>query len=168
VNSLKIILASLVIFGAGAIAGVLVGSHHPFRHRHELVVNPPDVREHGDRHDVPPPPLVGNRLNKDFLQRLDDKLQLTPDQKDKIGKIIADGQERNHQIWTNVAPQLRAEIQDVHKQIREQLTPEQREQFDDLLKRPRKNNSSTNAPPVPPSAPATNSPASIKPKTPCV
>ena len=168
-NSWKIILASLVIFGAGAVAGGLLAGHHPFRHRHEM--SSPDGREHPEHRDVPAPPLVANRLGKDFLQRLDDKLQLTPDQKEKIGRIIADGQERNHEIWTNVAPQIRAEIQDVHRQIRDQLTPEQREQFDDLLKHPPRKNSSTNAPPVvPPTAPAamTNSPASIQIKTPCV
>jgi len=165
VNTWKIILASIVIFAAGAIAGSLVGSHHPFRHRHEMT-NPPEGRE---RHEVPPPPLVV-RLNKDFLQRLDDKLQLTPDQKEKIAKIIADGQERNHQIWTNVAPQLRAEIADVHRQIREQLAPEQKEQFEELLKRPSRKSNSTNAPVVPTNAPSlrTNSPASIKLKLPCV
>jgi len=154
VNYWKIILASLVIFGAGVMTGGLVASHHPFRHHHEMA-NSPDGREHSEHRDVPAPPLVAKRLNKDFLQSLDDKLQLTPDQKDKIGKIIADGQEHNHQIWTNVAPQIRAEIQEVHRQIREQLAPEQREQFDDWLKHPPRKNNSTNAPP----AGVTNAPA---------
>ena len=167
-NSWKIILAAVVIFGAGAIAGGLVAGHRPFRHHHEMVNPAPDGHE---RREVPAPPLVANRLNKQFLQQLDDKLQLTPEQKEKIGKMIAEGQERNHEIWTNVAPQLRAVIADVHRQIREQLTSEQREQFEELLRHPPRKNSSTNAPPVvPTNAPAlrTNSPAAIKPKAPCV
>ena len=154
-NSWKIILASIVIFGAGFVAGGVVGSHHPFHHRHENV-STPDGREHPERRDVPPPPLVANRLGKDFLQRLDDKLQLAPDQKEKIGKIIADGQEHNHQIWTNVAPQLRAEIMEVNRQIKEQLTPEQCEQFEEMLRHPQHRGNGTNAPAA---NPGTNAPA---------
>ena len=95
-------------------------------------------------------------------------MQLTAEQKEKIQKIVADGQERNHAIWTNVAPQMRGVIQDVHQQIREQLTPEQKEQFEELLKHPpTRKAASTNAPPLKPQAPApgTNSPAASVKKT---
>ena len=154
-NSWKIILAALVIFGAGVMAGTLVATHHSLR-AEENPSPTPEGRDHP--RDLPRPPLV-DVLGKKFLQQLDEKLQLTSEQKTNIQKIIVEGQERNRAIWTNVAPQMREVIQDVHKEVREQLTPEQQKQFEELLKqvRPPRKMNSTNAPSN--VAPMTNSPA---------
>jgi len=70
-------------------------------------------------------------LGKQFVQQLDSALHLTPEQRVAIAKIVADGQERNHEIWTNVAPQMHKVLQDVRQLIREQLAPEQRKQFEE-------------------------------------
>ena len=156
-NSWKVILASLVIFGTGVVTGGLLVDHTHHARRaleHEAVRTPPEI---------PMPKPIADRIGKQLIQTLNDKLQLTQEQKEKIQKIVADGQDRNHAIWTNVAPQMRAVIQDVHQQIREQLTPEQKEQFEELLKHPpmQRKSGSTNAPPVKPLTPETptNSPA---------
>jgi hypothetical protein len=92
-----------------------------------------------------PPPQV---LSKDFLQRLDGELRLTKDQHEAVQKIIGDGQN-----------EMRKVIQDSRLEIREVLTAEQRDQFDELMKRPfHKPIFSTNAPPPAVSnAPATSS-----------
>lgn len=157
-NSWKIILAALVIFGAGVMAGTLVATHHPLAAPENP--NPPsENRDHPPHMELPRPPLVEQSLNKKFLQQLNDKLQLSADQYTNIQKIISEGQEKNHAIWTNVAPEIRGVIMDTHKQIREQLTSDQKEKFEELLKQlhpPRKQNS-TNAPPK--IAPMTNSAA---------
>lgn len=164
-NSWKIILAALVIFGAGVMAGTLIATHHPLRSSEEPNP-PPDGRDHPPHMELPRPPLV-DVLGKKFLQQLNDKLQLTPDQYTNIQKIISEGQEKNHAIWTNVAPEIRGVIMDTHRQIREQLTPDQQKQFEELLKqvRPPRKPNSTNAPPH--VAPMTNSPAAALVK-PCV
>ena len=75
-------------------------------------------------------------------------MQLTPEQREKIGKIISDGQERNHDLWKLVSPQFRGVMQDVHHRIRAELTPERRKQFEELIQQlsPRKPLVSTNAP----------------------
>src|ERR1044071_3875210 len=105
-------------------AGTLLATRHPLRSEPNL--------EHAEPKLPPEPPMV-RQINKDFLKKLDDKLQLAPDQHLKIEKIIAEGQERNHEIWrTNAGPQMRAVILDVNRQIREQLTPDQREKFEEL------------------------------------
>jgi Spy/CpxP family protein refolding chaperone len=88
-------------------------------------------------------------------------LQLTPDQREKIGKIIANGQERNRDLWKLVSPQFREVMQDVRQHIRAVLTPEQRKQFEELMKQmsPRRSPAPTNAPlALPPAAPAEISP----------
>jgi len=138
VNSWKVILASLVIFGAGVVTGGLLVNHTSRFHPHDNFRPPPDI---------PIPRPIAERISKQFIQQLNDKLQLTSEQKDKIEKIVADGQERNHCIWTNVAPKMRDVIQDVNKQIRDQLTPAQQEQFEEMLKHPPRKSNSTNAPP---------------------
>jgi Spy/CpxP family protein refolding chaperone len=88
--------------------------------------------------------------SKEFVQKLDDALKLTPEQRDAIEKIIADGQEKNHEIWTNITPQIRKVMQDARQQIREQLTPDQRKKFEELLKQFRLQHRppSTNSPPT--------------------
>jgi DNA-binding MarR family transcriptional regulator len=87
-------------------------------------------------------------LSKDFVSRLNDALQLTPVQREVIAKIVADGQERNHELWTNVAPEMRKVMQDVRQQIRAELTPEQLKQFEELMKQhPPRRAPGTNTPP---------------------
>jgi hypothetical protein len=160
VNSWKVILATVVIFGAGVMTGGLLvnyvdHSHHSHRPPESAQQRPPENHDHADPRpqDISRPGLA-DRLGKQFLQQLDDKLQLTSEQHDKIAKIVAEGQERNHEIWTNVAPKMLAIMQDVNRQIRGELKPEQQRQFEELVKRyaPRRG---TNAPPF---FPPTNAP----------
>ena len=90
-------------------------------------------------------------MSKQFLQRLGDELQLTPEQHDAIQKSISEGQN-----------QMRKVIQDSRLEIRALLTPEQQNLFDELMKRQfRKPLFNTNAPAVLMSA--TNSPATNAP-----
>jgi hypothetical protein len=143
VNFWKIILATVVIFGAGVMTGGLLvnyvdhahqGNHHP-----------------SDNHDSDLPMPHGEMLGKQFLSQLDDVLHLTPDQHKAIEKIIADGQEHNRELWKLVSPQFRAVMQDVHQKIHEQLNPDQWKEFEKLLKqfRPsRRSPNSTNTPPI--------------------
>jgi hypothetical protein len=139
VNSWKIILATVVIFGCGVVTGGLLVNYVERAH--------PEIRRPfaGARHDRPgsqesqlPRPQM---LNQQFVEQLDTALHLTPEQREKIGKIIADGQERNRDLWKLV-------MQDVRQRIRAELTPEQRKQFEELMKQlsPRKPPASTNTP----------------------
>ena len=102
-----------------------------------------------------PLPRLAERLSKEFVIRLDKSLHLTMVQSNNIAKIVADGQERNHVIWTNVAPQMRKVMQDVNQQIRAELTPEQRKQFEELMKQFRPGGHR------PPPPPETNAPPAV-------
>jgi hypothetical protein len=140
-NSWKIILAALVIFGAGVIAGGLL-VHHVTNRPPGYVEPPPagpNAHPPADNHGPTRPPEVplprlAERLSTNFVHQLDKSLHLTPEQRNAIAKIVADGQERNHELWTNVAPQMRKVMQDVNQQIRAELTPEQVKQFEVLMK----------------------------------
>jgi Spy/CpxP family protein refolding chaperone len=136
VNSWKVILAAVVIFGAGVLTGGLLVNYVDHWHWNLQRPRPPEI------------------WRKDFLEHLDKALKLTSAQHDAIKKIISDGQERNRQIWTNAAPEMRQTLEEVHRQIRAELTPDQQKRFEKLLKRfaPQRDN----APPGPP--PSTNPP----------
>ena len=150
-NSWKVILATIVIFGAGVITGGLLVDHvkHPFR--------PP-----------PPPPwwdvpasARAEIFNKQFVQQLNDKLNLTKEQREQIQKIVAQGQENIHNLWKIIGPQFQADLRDTREQIKAVLTPEQRRQFEMLMKQQRqlRHPQETNAPPPSTPSAATNGPA---------
>jgi cell division protein FtsN len=164
VNYWKVILATVVIFGAGVLTGGLLVNFvdHPHsknlhRPQANLDSHPPENHDHPQTRptEVPMPRIAAN-MGKQFVQELNDKLQLTPEQRGKIEKIIAEGQEQNRQLWTNVAPKMRAVMQEVNQQIRAELTGEQLAQFEELLKHPRRPLGGTNAPPA--NLPPTNAP----------
>ena len=139
VNVWKVIFATIVIFGAGVFSGGLLGriasSHSHQRSNNQRPATNGEAHPPTEAHEVqsrtnnlmvmPRPPRPPEILGDRFVQQLDDVLQLTPDQRASIQKIIADGQERNHAIWTNNSAQMRAVIQDVRHRVRETLTPDQ-------------------------------------------
>ncbi|MGA2786126.1 MAG: hypothetical protein ABSF60_01230 [Verrucomicrobiota bacterium] len=140
-NSWKIILAVVVIFGAGMTTGGLLVNHVPDRQSGHVEPSspetnaPPVVENHEPVHTPEIPlPRLADRLSKDFVRRLDKSLHLTMVQSNNIAKIVADGQERNRVIWTNVAPQMRKVMQDVNQQIRAELTPAQLKRFEEVMK----------------------------------
>ncbi len=172
-NSWKVILATVVIFGAGVVTGGLLVSHvRPAR---------PELRRNfSDPHrEVAAQELPLSRpemMNKQFIEQLDSALHLAPDQRKAIEKILADGQQRNRDLWKLVAPQMRSVMQDVNQRIRNQLTPEQQKQFEKLMKqlRPQRRTSGTNTPPatlsttnLPPTAP-TNAPPDMSTNAPAM
>jgi hypothetical protein len=160
VNSWKIILATIVIFGAGVITGGLLVNHvkHPAYVRPPHPTTPPaPPSEMGDM----PAPMRAQMLNKQFVGQLDDELQLTKDQREQIQKIIAQGQQSARDLWKLVGPQFQIISRDTRQQIREVLTPEQRKQFEILVKQQR-HPSSTNAPPTQLTVP-TNTPPPVQP-----
>jgi hypothetical protein len=142
VNNWKVIFATVVIFGAGVVTGGLLVDYvgHSYQKNspkhsaataevHHSATNQPPRQAEAVKLRLP------EILNKPFLQRLDEELRLTPDQHEAIQKIINDGQN-----------QMRKVVQDARLEIREVLTPEQRKQFDELVKRPfRKSLFDTNA-----------------------
>jgi hypothetical protein len=165
-NSWKIILATIVIFGAGVMTGGLLVNHidhsHPKNPRHpETTASATNSASPTNPTNSPGQPGARSQrlpeiLNKQFLQRLNEELHLTAEQHEAIQKIITDSQN-----------QMRKTILDARLEIREQLTPEQQKLFEELIKqRPPKpgsaeaNKHGTNLPPAnsPPAPAPTNAP----------
>jgi hypothetical protein len=170
VNSWKIILATVIIFGAGVVVGGLLVQHiitldHPRPARRSGMAASATNHPPTERADLSKP-RQPDQLSQQFVQKLDDELQLTALQRDAIHKLIAGGQE---QIWTNYVAQTRQVMQEVRQHIREQLNPDQLKVYEKLLKqqtRPpgRRPAGTNNAPATGTNAlllPATNAPAAL-------
>ena len=122
-NAWKVILATLVIFGAGVITGGLLVSYAVHANQTPLkqVVAQPAANPWQLR-------------SRELLRRMDRELDLTPEQRKHIEKIIADSQERTKAIWKPIAGPMNREVQRTVGEIRDELTPEQRQKFNELAK----------------------------------
>lgn len=112
----KVILATVVIFAAGALAGGIL------------------VKTFGPKPDITKPPVPGILSQQRFQSRLKEKLELTPEQTNRIDKIFAESNERIRILWGLIGPELQKELKEVRDNIRAELSPEQREKFEQLLK----------------------------------
>src|SRR5262245_32248843 len=115
-NTWKVILATLIIFGAGVVTGGLLVNYSarslqqsqrpPARQANPRVAqgnpnvaNPntgnPNAGFAGNRVPVPLP----GPLRKEFVDRLDQNLSLTPAQRERIERIMSVGQEHTREAW---------------------------------------------------------------------
>lgn len=160
-NYWKVILATIVIFGAGVITGGLLVSHveHPSRPLFPFRQPSRPVPPARTPYESVPPEVRPEILKTNFVQLLNDNLDLSPKQREQIRKIIAQSQQNTHDLWKLVAPQFQLVWRDTRQQIRDVLTPKQQKEFELLMRQQRslRREPSTNAPPVQPSA-STNGP----------
>jgi Spy/CpxP family protein refolding chaperone len=128
VNTWQVILATMLIFGTGVVTGGLL-VQHSVRSR----------ERHGQPHStMGPHPLTPNSpaaLSRiELLRRAQRELDLTPEQREPIERILKEGQERMKKITETVEPRRRQELRRTMDEFRQVLTPEQRTRFDQLLK----------------------------------
>ncbi len=150
-NVWKIVCATLVIFIAGIVTGVVlvrIGERGPkpwLRQPRELAnrpltnnagqFNPPNNpnRPNASPGNNPGNPNAGP-MSREFVAALDRELRLTPEQREQVKKIMSAGQERIRELRQGIDPEVRKEMQKTHEQIQALLTPEQREQFQRVMK----------------------------------
>ncbi len=157
-NYWKVILATVVIFGAGVFTGGLlvnfVDHSHP-KNFHRPVPAATNSVAPATNLNLTKSARLPEILSKPFVEQLSDELQLTPAQRAAIESIIAESQGQMRKA-------VQAVRQGAREKIREQLDPAQQKQFDELMKRPLKRlQNTTNAAPVfsaPTNFPATNAP----------
>lgn len=116
----------MVIFGTGVVTGGLLVPHAP-RLR-------PAPGPHATSTPHPAAALTPAGLKLDFLRRMQKELDLTPEQHERIDKILSQSQERTRKIIEPLRPQLTEELKHARQQFREELTPQQRGRFDELVR----------------------------------
>jgi Spy/CpxP family protein refolding chaperone len=146
VNTWKIVFATLVIFIAGIITGASLVRFAQGRGGRMNPRQQPEIKQPGNPGRPENPnhrndPEFGNQpgqqpglLNRQFVLGLDRQLKLTPEQRDKVEKLMLEGQERIRQMRSKLEPEMRKEMAGVNEQIKALLTPEQREQFERIMK----------------------------------
>jgi Spy/CpxP family protein refolding chaperone len=130
VNTWKVILATMLIFGTGVVTGGL------------LVRNSTRVPRPPQRNaSIPRPPQTFSPagVKIEFLRRMERDLNLTLEQRERIDNILSASQERTRKLMEPVSPQLREEFQQTKDEFRAVLTHEQRQAFDAMLKQQRPN-----------------------------
>ena len=113
----------MVIFGTGVVTGGLLVRHPEGMRLPRSARNPIVGR--------PAPPVSAGGVRLDFLRRAGRELELTPEQHERVDKILKESQERTRKV---MAPYVREELQRAKDEFREALRPEQRPRFDQLLK----------------------------------
>jgi hypothetical protein len=153
-NTWKIILATVVIFAAGALTGGLLVQHvlglrpaSADRQRPPTANWQPGPREllaRGTNEFRPPP----DQQRMDFVLRAQRELRLDPKQRERIERVVTEGQERTREFWEKSQPEFRRLMQETRDRIRAELTPEQRTRFEEILRQQRPQRA-TNAPGTP-------------------
>jgi len=138
VNYWKVILATVVIFGAGVLTGGLLvditqrdlfaalhRNSTSAAHTTSTATAPASVPSHpAETLDVSAPhpsDFYSHRVA--LMQKMDSALRLTPQQHNAIEKLIEQGQ-----------GQISKAMQDTFQNVRDQLTPEQRKKYEEILK----------------------------------
>src|SRR4051812_672028 len=104
----------MVIFGTGVVTGGLLV--------HKVSENRP-LKSHSNT-GIKPPNISPGTMRIEFLRRVERELDVSPDQRDQIDKILAASQERTKKLMEPVAPKLRDEMQATREAVRNTLTPE--------------------------------------------
>jgi hypothetical protein len=131
VNTVKVILATLVIFGAGVITGAFAVRIAQTKPPFQLLPAPPVVATQ----KAPALVLPNTIFNRpEFLKRMEREVGLRPDQHTRIDEILAESRKRTEPIVREFNPKIRAEVQVVRDQITQVLDPEQRLRFDELMR----------------------------------
>lgn len=150
-NVWKIVSATLVIFIAGIVTGVVLvrlgdRDPKPWMRPSRESVNRPVTNNAGPTNLLPPknpnrPNDAGNPgnpnsgpMSREFATVLERSLRLTPAQREQVNKLMSEGQERIRALRQGLDPEVRKEMQKTHEQIQALLTPEQREQFQRVMK----------------------------------
>ncbi len=119
----KVVGAAVVIFGAGVVSGGVA------MRLYQNYTAPARVRSA----EGPPPPWVGQRM--DFLRHMGDALGLSPEQRERIDKLIKESQQRTRELWEPFGAKLKAEMERLKAAVDAELTPEQRAKAEELHKR---------------------------------
>jgi Spy/CpxP family protein refolding chaperone len=124
VKEWKVIVATLVIFGAGLVTGALVVN---LTQRSMRPVGPP-------RSFASPIQgrFQGAEQRDEYLHRMQVQLNLSPDQRQRIEAILRESQQRSRALWESIEPRMREEVKKTRDRIREHLTPEQRQKFEEM------------------------------------
>ena len=143
-NDWRIVVAALVIFASGVVTGgVTVRLSHSAGARPPVVQTAQVAAGDAPKQAVPRPgvPRNGQLLRheaqlRDLMQRMNQRLDLSAQQRGRIEDLVAETQQRLQQWFRELNPRTREELRGLHNRIRTELTAEQRVEYDRLTRFP--------------------------------
>jgi len=120
----KVILAVVVIFGAGLVTGALVMRNHM-----RAAQKPPTAVPGG-----PPGSGMWGVSRSQFVEKMHRQVNLTPEQCKEVDRIMKESHDRMAKLWEPIAPQAREETKLVREEILAVLTPDQRPKCEEFFK----------------------------------
>ncbi|MCL4177780.1 MAG: hypothetical protein KJ072_08535 [Verrucomicrobia bacterium] len=136
----KPILAAMVIFAAGFVTGGLILGAHSSRSADAGPIpgeGPPGRK----------PERSKDRHLRDLCGRLQDELRLTPVQRERIEEIVRLAHERVKAVADRMGPLMHAEFKQMEQEILKELTPDQAEKFEAIIRERESKFSRGNPPP---------------------
>jgi Spy/CpxP family protein refolding chaperone len=138
VNAWKIVLASLAIFAAGVLTGALATRLARPIVRPPVEMAAPAIAGSNSLAARPGMVRMPGSQRLDSLQRmLESQLDLAPEQREQVQRILKDGRDAMRRHWDPIEPRLREENRRIWNDIRQALRPEQRQKLEELLFRKR-------------------------------
>jgi uncharacterized membrane protein len=127
----KVSLAALVLFFTGFCAGVLFPRPMPGAALPAPRIAPPATT-------VTAPAITPDGRRYDVVRKMTHELGLSEEQKQRIEFHIRESQDRTRVIWELVGPEVQEEFRKLRTDVGQELTPEQRKQFEAKLRKVRK------------------------------
>jgi hypothetical protein len=127
VNNWKPILAALTIFAAGYVTGGLTWGGYRGGAPHDEPVR-------AEQRRGPRPERSKDGHLRDLCGRLQDELRLTPTQRERIEEIVRLAHARVKVVADKMGPLIHAEFKQMERDILEELTPEQAEKFEAIIR----------------------------------
>jgi Spy/CpxP family protein refolding chaperone len=140
VKEWKVILATLVIFGAGVLTGGLLvhqTNRVPGRPFPSFGPGQPQLGQAGQPNQFGSQRIPPNEQRMELLRHMTRQLELSQEQRKKVERIISDSQTRTKTLWEPVAAKMNDELRKTDDRIREVLTSEQQQKFDEMRARMR-------------------------------
>lgn len=122
----SVILATLLIFGMGFVAGAVLGKKKA-EPRQWSRSKSGDSSHSRFRRD--------QQRRMEFIARCNRELGLSEEQSKQIGTIISESQTRTKAIWEEFAPRMKEEMEATQARIKELLNPDQQARFEEIMKR---------------------------------
>lgn len=126
-NLLRVILATVVIFAAGAMSGYFVA-----RKSVTATVNKPPAKSVLASTNAP---SGWNKSREEMRASMQKELKATDEQMAKVDEILSQSRKRSREVWQTTRSSMEAEVERVKEEIRGVLTEEQAAKYEEIMKR---------------------------------
>src|SRR5262245_32165934 len=134
-NTTKLVLAVIAIFASGVLTGGLATRSRSGERESSLArpfLRHMETKRHlqvSERRPTLPP-----NLRFEALQEQLSRMELSVEQRSRMDRILHDGRTRIREKWDSVSPGIQQEIRRMRREVREQLTMEQRRGMDEFFR----------------------------------